>query len=98
MHQEQKIEKEPSEEVARWLLDAGRRRFPSRETGAVEAAPPVLDSPPAQRPVIPGVARWSRVALLGLLALAYLQYFFADTLLEIGALRSLIVFAKSLAS
>jgi hypothetical protein len=97
VHQQQKIENEPSEDVARWLLDSGRRRFPMREEGNAEVTPPAIDLPSAQHRIGSSGPRWSRLVLLGVLAVAYLQYFFADTLLDIQALRSLIVFAKSFA-
>jgi hypothetical protein len=45
-----------------------------------------------QRRTVARQAGWGRTALLGLLSAAYLEYFFADVLLQIFSLRSLIVF------
>lgn len=96
-HQEHKIENEPSEDVARWLLDSGRRRFPKREESDAKVTSPSIDLPSAQRRIGSSRPRWSRLVLLGVLVMAYLQYFLADTLLDIGALRSIIVFVTSVA-
>jgi len=35
---------------------------------------------------------WTRTILVALLAVSYLQYFFADALLQIAMLRSVVVF------
>ena len=79
---------EPSEELAQWLVESGRRRSPLR-------VPPVVGEPRAPEAVsreVPGAGGRTRIMLVALLAVAYLQYFFADALLQIAMLRSVIVF------
>lgn len=70
-----------SVELARWLVEAGRRR-PLRGGEEIACA--------ATTPSAPADPR--RVVLLGTLALAGLQYWYLDVLLEIHSLQSLIVF------
>jgi hypothetical protein len=72
------------DDLAYWLQEAGRRTWhrPSR--------PSVRWSPDEQRPVPRGFSH--RTLLLGLLALSFLQYFYADALLQILTLPYLIVF------
>jgi hypothetical protein len=79
---------EPSEELAQWLVESGRRRSPLRVA-------PVVAEPTAREAVsrdVPSAGVWTRIILVALLAVAYLQYFFADALLQIAKLRSVIVF------
>jgi hypothetical protein len=79
---------EPSEELAQWLVESGRRRSPLR-------LPPVVVEPKAPQALsrdVPTAGVLTRIILVALLAVAYLQYFFADALLQIAKLRSVIVF------
>ena len=71
-------------ELARWLVEAGRRRRP-----APAAASAI---PPAAIPGGEGEAVFHRVVLLGALAAALFQYLYLDVLLQVASLRSLIVF------
>jgi hypothetical protein len=76
-----------SVDAARWLQEAGRR---SRRV-----QPPVPEVEPAPRlnnETRP--ARWARKKLLlsAALALAYLQYYFLDVMVQINALPAIIVF------
>ena len=73
-----------SEELARWLQESGRRTWcrstlRGKELGFAE--PPSMPR-----------ARTYRTLLLGLLAVAFLEYFYADALLQILTLPYLIVF------
>lgn len=68
-------------EVARWLVEVGRRK----------PAGPARQEPPAV-PARPGDSSLHRIVLLGLFAAALFQYVYLDTLLDIASLRSLIVF------
>jgi hypothetical protein len=77
------------EELARWLQEAGRRKWP-RSPVDREVVQTCVSSP-ADAPLAPQATGYG-TALLGLLALAYLEYFYADALLQIVTLRSLIVF------
>ena len=96
MNQQQEVEKDPSEEVARWLLESGRRRSTCRKSNADPAASTVvLPVLPAVQAVVRRVPRWQRLSLIAVLMLAYLQYFYADTFLEILTLRSVIVFVMN---
>jgi len=79
-------------EVARWLQESGRRREPprSQETPALHGGMEPATAGGVPRGSLFDVLR--RPALLGVLALAYLQYFFADTALKISSLHSIIFF------
>ncbi len=74
-------------DVARWLVEAGRRKRPGRAATAAAAA-----FPPAAIPAGEEEAVFHRVVLLGALAAALFQYFYLDVLLQVASLRSLIVF------
>ena len=77
------------EELAQWLVESGRRRSEPR---------PLLAEPKAsqaQRRAAPAARHWDRIFALAFLAVAYLMYFFADTLLQINGLHSLIVFVPA---
>lgn len=76
---------EAEAEVARWLVEVGRRRLAVRPRCGASAAPP---SPSADSSLY-------RVVLVGALAAALFQYLYFDVLLEIASLRSLIVFVLS---
>ncbi len=72
-------------ELAGWLVEAGKRRRRMRPADA-----------PAE--FVPGTPRQQRhgalprLLLLGVLAMACLQYLYVDALLEVVSLRQLIVF------
>jgi hypothetical protein len=78
-----------SVDAARWLQEAGRRsrraQAPQRE---VEPAPGEYgdERKPARR------VRLTRLALIGALAVSYLQYYFLDVMVQIDALPVIIVF------
>ena len=76
---------ERSCELARWLVEAGKRRRIARPADA--AAGLVLG---AAEPRGPGSL--PRLLLLGVLAAACLQYVYLDALLEVVSLRQLIIF------
>ena len=78
-----KLEDE-SDELAAWLKEAGRRRAPAAKPENV-----VVAAAPAKRPL---VTNGKRLVLFGLVAAAYLQYFFLDVYLQIAAMPALIVF------
>jgi hypothetical protein len=74
-----------NEELAAWLKEAGRRRAtPSKGENVL-----VVSTAPARSPL---VTNGKGLALLGLAAAAYLQYFFLDVYLQIVAMPTLIVF------
>ncbi len=81
----------PDPELTRWLVEAGRRR--SRASSAVRA-PDVKTSGASPR-LLRGTGSIRRLLLLAVLALAILQYSFADTALRIATLHSLIVFVAA---
>lgn len=68
-------------EVARWLVEVGRRK----PAGAAREEPPAV-------PARSGGSSLHRVVLLGVFAAALFQYVYLDTLLDIASLHSLIVF------
>jgi hypothetical protein len=76
---------ERSHELAGWLVEAGKRRCIGR---APECVKGLVEDPSRQsRP-----SGLPRMLLLGVLAVACLQYVYLDALLEIASLRQLIVF------
>jgi hypothetical protein len=79
-----------SRNLARWLQEAGRRTRRKSKTLSTDpnAAEPRESAGPAKG--AKAYARWP--ILLGVLALAFLQYFYASTYLDIESIRSLIVF------
>jgi hypothetical protein len=78
-------------DLAGWLQEAGRRKPKAKRK---PEAPPSA----SQRPSTQGfwltreVQRTRWVPLFAIAALAYLQYFFADTFVQINSLPSVIVF------
>ena len=74
--------------LARWLQEAGRRK--AGPAAAVPAPPPERHRPRFTLGRELRGTRW--VPLLALAALAYLEYFFADTFVQINALPALVVF------
>jgi hypothetical protein len=74
------------QDLAHWLREAGRRRPPAK----VEVGAATLPGQPSRR-----ARRRTRVLvpiLAGVTALAYLQYFYVDVMLQIYSLQHLIVF------
>lgn len=76
---------ERSCELARWLVEAGKRRRIARPADA--AADFVRSASGPQ-----GAGGLPRLLLLGVLAAACLQYVYLDALLEVVSLRQLIIF------
>lgn len=79
------------EELARWLQEAGRRKAcgsPSLPASASETAA----SLPARPAMSVLTERAKRPLLLGIAAIAYLQYFYAGVMLKILSLQSIIFF------
>ena len=77
---------ERSCELARWLVEAGRRRRVDRRPADAPAG--CLPDASTQRTR----SRLPRLLLFGVLAAACLQYAYLDALLEVVSLRQLIVF------
>ena len=74
-------------ELARWLEEAGRRKAVSR--------PASIQAESASRPEKKArrlVTQPLRIALLALMVLSYLQYFYLDVYLQIAAMPSITVF------
>jgi len=74
------------QDLAQWLREAGRRRAPAK----VEVGAATLPGQPSRR-----AKRRNRLlipVLAGVTALAYLQYFYVDVMLQIYSLQHLIVF------
>ena len=76
---------ERSCELARWLVEAGRRRRVGRPADAPAGLPRDAAAQPER-------SRLPRLLLFGVLAAACLQYAYLDALLEVVSLRQLIVF------
>lgn len=78
------------EELAKWIQETGRRgapRAPRELSAEIEHRQPAVANVPS--PLLDGLRR---PLLLGMLALAFLQYFFAAVSLKILSLPALIVF------
>lgn len=75
-----------SVELAHWLMEAGRRRFPRKRA----------DPEPGGPGKAPRAGRYVRhpreLILFVVAAAAYLPYYYADVYLQIYSMRSLIVF------
>lgn len=76
-------------DLADWLQEAARRDAQRRGDASAAA--------PAQLPSVPAPARQAspatrRVAAIGGLSLAYLQYYFVGVMTEIYSLSTLVVF------
>lgn len=76
---------ERSRELARWLVEAGRRR--RLRGGAGYRPDPAGRRPERKHAWLP------RLLLYGVLAAACVQYFYVDAMLQVVSLPSLIVFA-----
>ena len=78
---------DPSVDAVRWLQEAGRRsRKVQTPQPEVEVAPQNSREKESARLV------GTKVLLSGVLALAYLQYYFLDVMVQINALPAIIVF------
>jgi len=84
------------EELARWLQEAGRRKAcgsPSLPASASETSASETPASLPARPAEPAfLERAKRPLLLGIAAIAYLQYFYAGVMLKILALQSIVFF------
>ena len=85
---QQRTQGDPHEDVARWLEELGRRRG---------TAASLRDAPSNFHPARSHAKAWSaggrKIALLGVLSLSFLQYYYLGVLAEIYALPALVVFA-----
>jgi hypothetical protein len=79
---------DPYEATARWLEEAARRR----PAPAAPQPQPTAPTPARPQPKVKllGIAR--EVYMLGLLAAAYLNFYFMQVMLEIDSLPKLVVF------
>ena len=84
MEEDQKVD--PSVEIAQWLQEVGRRKWPHSQPAEVQPALEAVPRPTSNTPAI------RRTLLLALLLLASLQYLYTSTTLEILSLPSLVVF------
>jgi hypothetical protein len=72
-------------DLARWLVEAGRRRIPRKADGGP-------DAPAAARRAGRYVRHPRELTLFAIAAAAYLPYYFADVYVQIYSMHSLIVF------
>jgi hypothetical protein len=84
-----------SEELARWLREAGHRargplRTPVRKPELHPCPSPARGTFDALLETDPG--RLARISVFGLLAVSYLQYFYFDVMLQVYSMHSLIFF------
>jgi hypothetical protein len=79
-----------SHQLAKWLKESGRRRLAL----AVAPEPVHVDAARRANPSRPWISAPHRKWLLlgGLTVLAYLEYFFADVLLQIATIPEFLVF------
>jgi hypothetical protein len=84
---------EDSEELASWLKESGARRGVAKPPAGV-ASIPIAAAPAASFPASPTRPLWQRALLLGILLFASLQYVYADTMLQIALLPTVIVFVQ----
>ena len=86
-------------EVTRWLEESGRRRVNKEWLQKVTEPASVPDISPETRLQDPPSGKYltrpSALCLLGLTAMSYLGYFFADVELQIASMRSMVVFVFS---
>lgn len=75
-------------DLAQWLVEAGRR---ARLDNEVVPAPPPIAPASAKAPTLPG----RRSVLVGVTALAFLQYYYFHVMVEIGKLPTVVVFVPS---
>jgi len=84
---------ESERELAQWLVEAGRRVRRASPCAEASISCPVEAPAGAMNDFAV-----RRLLLFGLLATAYFQYFYLDTMLEIASLRSVIVFVLDTAT
>jgi hypothetical protein len=72
-----------SEELARWLREAGRRKIVPRITRVHDRVNALVKADPVRLP---------QLSVFAVLAFSCLQYFYADALLQVYSIHSLIVF------
>ncbi|MDQ5850303.1 MAG: hypothetical protein M3544_15200 [Pseudomonadota bacterium] len=85
----------PNKDLSDWLQEVGKRRF-SRQSGHVEVPTPPrqVETPVQPEPPRPAERRptgkW--LAISAVAAVAYLQFFYADVLLQIAKAPAIIFF------
>jgi hypothetical protein len=84
----QPVKEDTSEVLARWLQEVGRRTSRAARRGG-EPEPRAPEPPRTTR----GHAR--QIALFGVLALAFLQYYALDVMVQIYSLPSIVVFVPT---
>ena len=80
-----------SEELARWLREAGHRKRLMGTSLVVDPPGMCMPTRPETRPRFNSIPS-ARLSVVALLAVSYLQYFYADVLLQVYSIHSLIVF------
>lgn len=80
-----------SEELARWLREAGHRKSPPPRDLEL-SAPAERPAASAQLPLRIGPPPYVRLSIFALLAASYLEYFFANVLLLVYSVHSIVVF------
>lgn len=79
------VNEDPHEAVTRWLEEAGRRSAPA-------ARKAIEPEPRAPRRWSVSLRHGRQLVLFGVLALAFLQYYALDVMLQIEKLPSIVVF------
>jgi hypothetical protein len=79
-----------NEDLAHWLQEVGRRHFAAPAASACD--PSTSRNLVKEGPVLASLAIARRPFLLTLFAIAFLQYYFADVMVKIMSLPSLIFF------
>lgn len=74
--------------LAKWLQEAGQRKVAPTPADPAPAAPRRTVS------IVQGMSTGRFLALAAVTALAYLQYFFTDALLQISSLPYVVFFLK----
>lgn len=82
---------EDSEDLASWLKEAAARGLRAGPPTRADVDPGA-NAPAASSSTSPTRPLWQRALLLGMLLFASLQYVYADTMLQIALLPSVIVF------
>jgi hypothetical protein len=81
------------EHMAQWLQESARRtRRPSSADLEPGTPAAVVQSPTPQRPIRSVLERAKWPLFAALVAIAYLQYFYADVMLQIASLPAMIFF------
>jgi hypothetical protein len=80
------------EHLAQWLKEAGRRARRSSNVVEPETVAAPVNIPTPQTPVRSMLERAKWPLITAFVAIAYLQYFYADVMLQIGSLPAIIFF------